>query len=342
MNTIIFSTSPAYFEYAERELVHVLEDTAVTRRLGPDCGSIETLASISDVASLCRDRPVVFVRHLFQAIDCLSTAVADDRLASAVEQVVARSQLPRAVSLQVWSSAWGRTSARTDVSRAAIVHALHAAGFDVSRGGREHTVSVCRTDDGIILGVNTRHDSLSDWPGGRVSMKKSAAQISRAEFKLEEALNSFDVSLPEGGYVLDLGASPGGWTRILRLRGLHVVAVDPASLDPRIAKVTNVVHVQQTAGRFLAGNKRVFDVAVNDMRMTPQQSCAVMIKVSRHLRPGGIVIMTIKLGRDRPLRTVEACLGQIREVYELLHARQLYHNRNEVTVVARRRAQQTS
>lgn len=170
-------------------------------------------------------------------------------------------------------------------------------------------------------------------------MKRSASQISRAEFKLEEALQVLDVSLPDAGYALDLGASPGGWTRLLRARGLTVYAVDPAPLHPRIEEDPQVVHVPATAGVFLGQTSRLFDLAVNDMRMTPERSCSVMLRASPHLRPSGTMIMTLKIAPRRPLPIVDRCLKMLGQEYALLHARQLYHNRNEVTVVARRLAQ---
>ncbi len=70
--------------------------------------------------------------------------------------------------------------------------------------------------------------------GRRTPICPDAGEISRAEFKLLEALEVFGVSLPSRGRALDLGAAPGGWTRLLLEASLSVVAVDPANLDPRL------------------------------------------------------------------------------------------------------------
>ncbi len=178
---------------------------------------------------------------------------------------------------------------------------------------------------------------MADWPGGRVALARGAAQISRAEFKLEEVIQVFNPALPANGIALDLGASPGGWTRVLRQHGLTVWAVDPGDLDPRLAGDAGVHHVKTTAGPFLAQTGHRFDLVVNDMRMTPPRSCELMNVASRRLRPAGLAIMTLKLSPHRPLPVVHQALSALRQSYDVLHARQLYHNRNEITVVARRR-----
>jgi hypothetical protein len=47
-------------------------------------------------------------------------------------------------------------------------------------------------------------------------------KVSRAYFKLFEALERFKIVVPAGGKAIDVGASPGGWTQCLVERGLKV------------------------------------------------------------------------------------------------------------------------
>jgi len=49
-----------------------------------------------------------------------------------------------------------------------------------------------------------------------------------------------------------------------------------------------------------------------------------------------MTIQTLKITPHGSLRTVRKSLETLRADYEILFARQLHHNRNEVTVVARR------
>ena len=89
-------------------------------------------------------------------------------------------------------------------------------------------VSLLCTMEKAYLGISLATYNLSDWPGGARHFAHLPEQISRAEFKLLEALEVFGVTLPSQGLALDLGAAPGGWTRLLLEAGMNVVAVDPA------------------------------------------------------------------------------------------------------------------
>ena len=113
-------------------------------------------------------------------------------------------------------------------------------------------------------------------------------------------------------------------------------SVDPGSLDPRLRGDRRIHHEPTTAGRFFAANRVRFDVAVNDMRMDQVTSARMMLDAAAHLRRGGLAIVTLKGGGKNPLDGARRGIDILREQYDVLHARQLHHNRNEITVVARR------
>ncbi|GBF57500.1 hemolysin A [Candidatus Phycosocius bacilliformis] len=63
-------------------------------------------------------------------------------------------------------------------------------------------------------------------PDGELSAGQAHPYVSRAGLKLAAALDRFGVD-PEGRFCLDIGASTGGFTQVLILRGAaHVLAVD--------------------------------------------------------------------------------------------------------------------
>ena len=87
------------------------------------------------------------------------------------------------------------------------------------------------------------------FPNGEVEfVEDKTGPPSRAYLKLWEALVRLRRWPQPGERCLDLGASPGGWTWVLAKLGAHVVAVDKAPLDPRIAG---------DAGRRMARRERV-------------------------------------------------------------------------------------
>jgi 23S rRNA (cytidine2498-2'-O)-methyltransferase len=330
LGNVIFSASEESFPLAVRELREEFGRRLPVERLGPDVGTAAGL-SVAEVAERCRRRPIVFVKHLTAEVARLDAGAALSTIAAA-----ALENLPpvAAVAIQAWVS--GRSPELGSAEAAAAIgEAVREKGLVPARAGQDYTISCCITEHAVLIGHNRAAWSIADWPGGRVRLGKGPDQVSRAEFKLEELLLAGELALPDGGTALDLGAAPGGWTRILRQAGLDVVAVDPGDLDPRLAGDPGVRHVRTTAHEFLRSSRRPFDVAVNDLRMDATLSVRLMVDVAAHLRPGAPAVLTLKCGTNRVLELIERCLSVLRTRYELRLVRQLQHNRQEITAVLR-------
>lgn len=196
-----------------------------------------------------------------------------------------------------------------------------------------------RSSSYALVGISAARQNLSDWAGGMRRFSREEGRISRSEFKLLEAIELFGIALPERGTALDLGAAPGGWTRILRQLGQYVTAVDPASLDPRLDGEKAVRHRHMTAQEFLREEPDRFDIIVNDMRMDAADSARLMVNFASRLYRHGVAVMTLKLpeGEDATAThaRVNAALDTLRTAYSIVGARQLFHNRSEITVALR-------
>lgn len=343
---MLFSTSTEYFPAARRELLDLYQadqtgPSAVTvTRLGPDLGRLSGPGvRIGHLARTCRERPVVFVKHLTVEHAQLPVEVATDldAVATTVRQVAAGLD-PGDVAVQAWVSGQNPLPYGSAELVQRGMEVLSGLGMATGRANMSRALSLCVTKEGLLVGSAATVDQLSDWPGGRNRLAKGADQISRAEFKLEEAFQTFGVLPASQGTALDLGASPGGWTRILRRHGMTVWAVDPGDLDSRLRHDRGVRHIRTTAGEFFRSERRSFDMVVNDMKMAPELSCKIMLDAAARLRPNALAVVTLKLSpRSSPGEVVRRCLGLLRPRYQVRAARQLHHNRHEVTVVAERR-----
>lgn len=334
---VLFTCAEESFGAAVQELRARFGRGTAVERIGPDAGVVAPQGpSVSEIASACHAAEIVFLRHL--TVERARIPLADASLT--VVAGAARTLLDTSgsdvegLAVQAWASGTPRIGYRSGELAQAVSHELTAAGLRVSRAGEPLVLSLCVTPHGVVLGLNSTEDSLADWPGGRLRLARDHDQVSRAEFKLEELFKTFPIDLPAGGRALDLGASPGGWTRILRQHGLQVWAVDPGDLHPEVARDPKVHHERTTAGEFLRHSGVRFDVVVNDMRMDPLRSCEVMLDAAPRTRKGGLAIVTWKTGTRRPVETVDRCRAVLGRAYRILFARQLQHNRHEVTVVA--------
>jgi len=209
---------------------------------------------------------------------------------------------------------------------------LPAAAIDAVPRAVQHAAS---TAQHALLGLSDSADNLSGWAGGMRRFAREEGQVSRSEFKLLEALEIFDITLPAHGVALDLGASPGGWTRVLRQRDQYVTAVDPGELDPRVAADQGVRHKRMTAEGYLHNEPDQFDMIVNDMRMDGRDSARLMVAFARLLYPHGFALMTLKLPEARRTLVLDQTFKILRDAYTIAGARQLFHNRSEITIYLR-------
>lgn len=337
ISRIFFSADEDYLSAAADELRPHFPNSFM-EPVGPDLGAFEDEGvSIALMAQTIREKHLVFPRHLMRGVGLAELEDAQDLagLGDIALGLWEQFPLPGEVSLHVWQSGQVELPYRTDQLWRRLASALTDMDIEVRRGGASHILSACVTGHGIVFGSNGAANALTDWPGGRVRLARPKGQVSRAEFKLEELFRTGAATLPEGGKALDLGASPGGWSRILLERGFEVWAVDPGELDARLANRAGLHHVKTTAGPFLAENKERFDLVVNDMRMVPVLSASVMNSAAGHLSLSGLGIMTVKLQPTNPLQVVDETFRMLLREWEIVFARQLHHNRNEITVVIR-------
>ena len=197
-----------------------------------------------------------------------------------------------------------------------------------------------------LIGTSDPYNSAATHMGIlRLKMPHDAP--SRSYLKLAEA---FEVLLNEeerakwlkpGMTAVDLGAAPGGWTWQLIQRGLKVIAVDNGPLKGVAAKHHSIKHLRQDGFRYRP--QRPVDWVVCDMVEQPQR---VATLIAEWIATGSSTraIFNLKLPMKKRVAALKEALDSIRTalnnkgVRYQLEARQLYHDREEVTVyLARKR-----
>ncbi len=188
--------------------------------------------------------------------------------------------------------------------------------------------------------------SSAPWPQGIPRLKFPREAPSRSTLKLEEALLTLldagerERWLRPGMNAVDLGAAPGGWTWQLVRRSLRVTAVDNGPMDAALMQSGLVAHVREDGFRFRP--RKPVDWMVCDMVEQPRRIAEL---VARWFADGWCrhSIFNLKLPMKKRYAETMLCLELIRgklasagrEVE--LRARQLYHDREEITVFCRLR-----
>lgn len=193
--------------------------------------------------------------------------------------------------------------------------------------------------DHLLLAQSTPDDS-APWPQGVPRLKLHADAPSRSALKLEEALlvllhpDERRQRLRAGMRAADLGAAPGGWTWVLTRHGLHVTAIDNGPLRPHVLATGQVEHLR-TDG-FTWQPPQPLDWLVCDMVEQPRR---VTERMATWLREGWCrqALFNLKLPMKKRWQETVLCLDLLRAQAGrplTVRARQLYHDREEITVLA--------
>lgn len=315
------------------ELGKVVVDP-VAHPLGGGAWLIETDVDFWVAAERWVQSPPIFIRHVHPVqLQCPVSSDESDlaELVTAVTNLVPVIDPSASFSVQarlLGSFPYRKYLVNTTLSD--YIEAETSALLDTKQP--EQILSVTLTADTAYIGISLAPYNLSNWAGGVHRFAKEPAQISRAEFKLLEALEVFGIVLPANGLALDLGAAPGGWTRILRQKEQWVTAVDPAFLHPSLRADKGVRHKRFTAEEYLDDDPDQFDLIVNDMRMDARDSARLMAAYAYCLYQHGDAIMTFKLPEKQRQNVLDHAFTILQTKYTIVGVRNLYHNRSEITL----------
>lgn len=227
----------------------------------------------------------------------------------------------------------------------ALRPALRKAGLLTAQDdARRPRLHVCLlAGDQLLLAAADPHEA-SPWPLGIPRLRLHPEAPSRSALKLEEALlvlldtDERARLLRPGMRAADLGAAPGGWTWVLARHGLRVTAIDNGPLRPHLFDTGLVEHLR--ADGFTWQPPRPLDWMVCDMVEQPRR---VATRIAQWFREGWCrqSVFNLKLPMKKRWEETVLCLALLREqaAHPLtLRARQLYHDREEITVFATRAA----
>ncbi|MCX5795039.1 MAG: rRNA methyltransferase [Elusimicrobia bacterium] len=173
--------------------------------------------------------------------------------------------------------------------------------------------------------------------GGQRRMADDPQAPSRSFLKVEEAYFVLGEAPASGQTVADLGAAPGGWSYSAARHGARVLAVDNGPLKGGAAGNPNIEARAEDAFRFRP--RPAVDWLFCDLLDDPRK----VIELLRRWVEGrwcSRFIVNLKFGRHDPLLLLQEAFSErtgIARRCDLLRARHLYHDREELTLVGRLR-----
>lgn len=353
MNQLIAYCRPGFEKECAAELQHKLaaHDIAGFVRLTVGAGWVQFTCYAPDAAAqalrLLPIETLIFTRQLFCAADRL-TVSGEDRITPIVACLQALPEQAGEVRVEVPDTNEGKTLLKfcrkfTVPLRAALRQARLLSAHERTDGPVIH---VFFTAPGTCFVGWSLSGWQSPWYMGILRLKLPADAPSRSTLKLEEAFHQFipasewNERLAPGMVAVDLGACPGGWTYQLVRRNMRVHAVDHGAIAPSLMETGQVTWHAADGFTWRPGRQRI-DWLVCDMVDKPARVTALM---SQWLVNGWCreAIFNLKLPMKKRYEAVCQQLEQLHaalakaDIAVQLQARQLYHDREEITVHVRR------
>ncbi len=187
------------------------------------------------------------------------------------------------------------------------------------------------------LGCHFHGSGHSPFPGGQPKIEMHPEAPSRAYLKIEEALLWSKAPLQRDDTAVELGSAPGGAAFSLLNRGLHVVGIDPAEMDPIIKKKfqNQFQHIQRPiADVFREDLPESVQWLLLDMNIAPQFSLFAVDKLVVRMKDSLLgVLLTLKLNQWKMASEIPQMLEHVREMgIRRLRAAQLSQNRQEFVI----------
>jgi 23S rRNA (cytidine2498-2'-O)-methyltransferase len=232
--------------------------------------------------------------------------------------------------------------------RALQVFPKMAAGNVEEQDPAAQTLYCLVGKEGLFTGLQSPRLCNGLYPGGSKYIDQDSPDtISRAGAKIAEALHYLLLHrppMPAGSHWVELGACPGGMTSELLAREQRVTAIDRAPLDKRLNGRAGLKFIHADVATFTPQDGTVYDALLSDLNGPPFDSLDHVIRLSRALRPRGLIVFTLKVPR---IETVEEPCDLFRKIVKtataaglrLFAQTHLTYNRHEFTLFFEKQGQ---
>jgi 23S rRNA (cytidine2498-2'-O)-methyltransferase len=173
------------------------------------------------------------------------------------------------------------------------------------------------------------------WPGGVPKIDASQEVISRAYFKLDEALRWSGIKITPGDVCAEIGSAPGGACQLLLEQGATVIGVDPAEMETEVLEHPNFTHIRRRGNEVRKKDLRSVRWLMADINAAPTYTLDTIEEMvtSASVDVTGVVL-TLKLVDMKFADQISAFRARVKGFgFSLVKTRQLAFNRGEICLV---------
>ncbi len=185
-------------------------------------------------------------------------------------------------------------------------------------------------------GFHEANTTAGRWPGGVPMFDTDSDPISRAYFKLKEAILWAGLPVSKGDVCAELGSAPGGSCQLLLEMGAKVIAIDPAELESDVLEHPNLTHIRRRGHEVKRRDFRDVRWLFADISMVPNYTLDTVSEIVAHesVDIKGMAL-TLKLSNWEMLASVPKWVQRVKDLgFKHVRTRQLAFNRQEICLVA--------
>ena len=337
-NLFAITASITYINQALEEAREVDKDLKILQNYDNGILLASTSMSKEDFTTTLLNNKPVFIRHIssFDSVGEITESMTTEDIANMVMKHNTEIEKNSKIAVQI-RKVRGEYYFNPIDLKGEIDKLLVELGAVAEIKDPDYIISVLLDGANCYMGMSHSKLNVSTWSGGMIHYKKDEVDISRAKYKLIEAISTFKLDLSKVHNALDLGAAPGGWTSVLLEKEIAVTAVDIAAMDVRLNKFKNYTNIKgNITGLDLP--EQSFDLLVADISLNSKSTATMINKASRFLKNNGYAIVTVKLAGDKVRRSIKEVKEIYQEVFEIEEVKQLFHNKDEVTMLLKKRS----
>ena len=190
--------------------------------------------------------------------------------------------------------------------------------------------------DQWFVGYHYAQTKFQRWPGGVPKIDTSTEVVSRAYYKLLEAMLWSGIQINAGDCCAEIGASPGGGCQLMLEKEAKVIAVDPAEMQPEIVAHPNLTYIRGRGREIRKKDLKDVRWLVCDINAVPNftlDAVADIVTNQNCQRIRGI-ILTMKITDWKLAQGIEEWKKRVREFgFQVVKTRQLAFSRKEICLV---------
>jgi 23S rRNA (cytidine2498-2'-O)-methyltransferase len=337
-NLFAITASANYINQALEEAREVDKQLKILQNYDNGILLAATTMSKEDFTTTLLNSKPVFIRHIssFHAIGEINENMTTDEIAAMIMKHNSIIEKNVKVAVQI-RKVRGEYYFNPIDLKGKIDELLLEMGSEPEIKEPDYIISVLLDGAKCYIGMSHGMLNVSTWSGGMIHYKKDEVDISRAKYKLLEAISVFKLDLSNVHTALDLGAAPGGWTSVLLEKEIAVTAVDILPMDVRLNKYQNYTNIKGNITE-LDLPEESFDLLTADISSNPKSTATMINKASRFLKNNGYAIVTVKLMGDKVRRGIKEVKEIYQEVFSIEEVKQLFHNKDEITLLLKKQS----